>query len=125
MNKGRRRILRYALAALFIVAAMGATGALTASNTVPSATAGSGSGTISGYTASSVSYTINSSTPTSIDAVSFTLNAAATTAKIKLVAAGSTWYSCTNSSGNNWSCDTTSPQASLSAADQLTVAAVQ
>ena len=97
--------------------------AFTASNTVPATSAGNGSQAISGYVASSVNYNLNGTTPTNIDSVSFALDAAATTVKAKLTAAGS-WYSCTNSSGNNWSCATTSPQATVAAADNLTVLAV-
>lgn len=120
-----KRVWRFALCAAIVIAAAMGTNALTASNTVPSATAGSGSGTISGYTVSSVSYAMNSTTPTNLDTVTFTLSAAATSVKIKLVAAGSSWYSCTNTSGNNWSCTTTSPQATTAGSDQLSVAAVQ
>ncbi len=98
--------------------------AFTASNTVPASQAGSGSGAISGYTATAVSYTLNATTPTNIDAVSFTISPTTTAAvKIQLAAAG-TWYSCTNTAGSV-SCATTSPQATVVAATQLTVVAVQ
>lgn len=118
-SRGRVRQMFLVFGVLAILG--GGASAFTASNTVPSAAAGAGSGTISGYTVSSVTYTPNSSTPTNLDTVAFTLSAAASTVKIKLVSSGSTWYSCTNTSGNNWSCDTTSPQATVAAADQLTV----
>jgi hypothetical protein len=98
--------------------------AFTAANTVPGSQAGSGSGAISGYTATAVSYTLNATTPTNIDAVAFTISPTTTAAvKIQLAAAGS-WYSCTNTSGSV-SCATTSPQATVAAATQLTVVAVQ
>jgi hypothetical protein len=98
--------------------------AFTAANTVPGSQAGSGSGAISGYTATAVTYTLNATTPTNIDAVAFTISPTTTAAvKIQLAAAGS-WYSCTNTSGAV-SCTTTSPQATVAAATQLTVVAVQ
>jgi len=98
--------------------------AFTAANTVPASQAGSGSGAISGYTATAVTYTLNATTPTNIDAVAFTINPTTTAAvKIQLAAAGS-WYSCTNTAGSV-SCTTTSPQATVAAATQLTVVAVQ
>lgn len=95
--------------------------AFAASNTVPSSAAGDGAGGVSGFTVSSVQYNLNAANPANIDSVTFTLNAAAGTVKIKLVAAGSTYYSCTNTSGNNWSCTTTG--ATVSSADELRVIA--
>lgn len=115
--------MRLAVLALVSVAAGSATNGLIASNTVPTTVAGSGSGSISGYVVSSVSYTLNATTPTNVDAVVFTLSGAATTVKAKLTAAGSTFYPCTNV-GFVWTCVTTSPQATASAIDQLSVVAV-
>lgn len=117
----KRMILGLVAAATLITAS----NALTASNTVPSQTAGSGASTISGYTVSAVSYTPNATTPGNIDAVTFTLSAAATSVKTKLVDASSTYYSCTNTSGMNWSCTTTTPQATAASADNLSIIAVQ
>ncbi len=98
--------------------------AFTASNTVPASQAGSGNNTISGYTATNVAYTLNATTPTNIDSVAFTIAPTTTSAvKIQLAAAGS-WYSCVNASGSV-TCATTSPQATVVAATQLTVVAVQ
>ena len=107
--------------------ALSVSGAFTASNTVGATVAGSGAGTISGYTVSSIAYTLNTTTPSNVDAVSFTLSAAATTVRSKLVNAGSTYYSCTNGgSGNNWTCDTTvGTQATVAASDSLLVVATQ
>ena len=96
--------------------------AYTASNTVPATSAGSGATAITGYTVSGVAYSLNATTPTNIDAVTFTISpTAATTVKAQLVSAG-TYYSCTNTAGSV-SCATTSPQATVSAANQLTVLA--
>jgi hypothetical protein len=98
--------------------------AYAASNTVPSTTAGAGSGTISGYTVSSVAYGLNATTPTNLDQVTFTIApTTATTVKAQLASAG-TWYSCTNTAGSV-TCNTTSPQATVAAATQLTVVATQ
>jgi hypothetical protein len=118
-----RRSLRIALclAGALIIAV--AVYAFTASNTVPATAAGSGSAAISGYTVSSVDYTLNSGTPTNIDEVSFTLSpTAADTVQVQL-ASGGAFYECINTSGSV-SCDTTSPQATVAAATQLTVLAV-
>jgi hypothetical protein len=119
-----RRQKRFALAALLAGIVASGAYAFTASNTVPGSTAGSGSGAISGYTASSVAYNLNASNPQNIDSVTFTISPTTTsTVKIQLAAGGS-WYSCTNSSGSV-SCTTTSPQATAAAATQLTVVATQ
>jgi hypothetical protein len=96
--------------------------AFAASNTVPATRAGDGSGAISGYTISSVSYGLNSSSPQNIDSVTFTISpTTATTVKASLNG-GTTWYTCTNSSGSV-SCTTTSPQATVAAATTLQVVA--
>ena len=101
-----------------------ATFAFAASNTVPASYAGEGSSVTSGYTVSSVVYNLNAATPSNIDSVTFTLNASATTVKVRLVTTGS-YYACTNTSGNNWSCNTTSPQGTVAAADEFRVVATQ
>lgn len=108
---------------LVVVVVLGATAyAFAASNTVPTSRAGDGAGAISGYTVSAVAYTLDPVDPSLLDAVSFTLDAAATTVKIKLVAAGSTWYNCTNSAVNDWTCDTTG--ATVESMDELMVIAL-
>ena len=95
----RNRNVRYmAIFALVLVLA-GATYAFAAANTVPGSKAGDGNGTITGYTVSTIHYIVNGTNPATIDSVTFTLNTApvaGSTIKIKLVNAGSTWYSCTN-----------------------------
>jgi len=98
--------------------------AYAATNTVPGSNAGSGSGAISGYTITNVAYTPNATTPTNLDQVAFTISPTTTsTLKVQLAAAGS-WYSCTNTAGSV-TCNTTSPQATVAAATQLTVVATQ
>lgn len=96
--------------------------AFAASNTVPVSYAGEGASVTSGYTVTNVVYNLNGTTASNIDSVTFTLNAAASTVSIRLVTTSS-YYSCANPSGNNWSCDTTSPQATVAAADELRVVA--
>ena len=115
----RTRVVVVSMAALLLAIGVYA---YAASNTVPVSEAGAGSGAISGYTVSSVAYGLNSSTPTNIDSVTFTIApTAAGTVKVQLASAGS-WYTCSNTSGSV-SCTTTSPQATVAAATQLTVVA--
>ena len=117
----RSRLLIVLLACLVAVGV--AAYAFTASNTVPATAAGAGSATISGYTVSAVSYGLDASDFSEIDSVSFTLSpAAAGTVKVQLAPSGA-WYSCTNTAGSV-SCATTSPQATVAGATQLSVVAV-
>ncbi len=117
------RVLKiFIIAILAFVFATVAT-AFAASNTVPGTSAGEGAGVVSGYTVSSVHYVLNAANASNIDSVTFTLNATATTVKIKLVAASSTYYACTTTNGTDWQCPTTSPQATVAPADELRVIA--
>jgi hypothetical protein len=117
------RRFRYLAAVLAAVLVAAGAYAFTASNTVPNTSAGAGSGTITGYTVSNVAYTLNGTTPTNMDAVTFTLDKAASVVKTQVVSGG-TWYACTNTSGTNWSCDTTvGTQATVAPANQLSVVA--
>lgn len=122
MARRRNRKLRWVAAAALVAVAAFAASAFTASNTVPASSAGDGANTISGYTITNVQYTLNATNPKNMDAVTFTISpAAASTVKIQVVNGGS-WYSCTNTAGSV-SCATTAPQATVLAADQLTVVA--
>jgi hypothetical protein len=101
-----------------------AVGGFAASNTVPATGAGDGSGNITGFTISNVHYTLDAIDPTRIAQTTFTLAPAPSpigTIRIKLVAAGATWYSCT-AAGADVTCTTTG--ASALAADQLRVVVV-
>lgn len=72
---------------------------------------------------SAVHYNLNASDPRNIDSVTFTVDTAppaGATMKIKLTSAGTTFYSCTNST-TTLTCATTAPQATAAAADELTV----
>jgi hypothetical protein len=121
MLRTRRRRLVGVLVASGVLAT--AVFAFAASNTVPATKAGIGSGAISGYTVSNIVYTLAASDPSKIDKVDFVLNAAATTVKVKLVAASSTYTNCTVTGGTNVSCDF-SPDQDVLPADQLTVVAL-
>ena len=119
------RNLKIMLIVIVIVVLAASAYAFAAANTVPASKAGSGSGTVSGYTVSNVAYVLNTTTPTTLDAVTLTLDSAATSVQIKLVSAGSTWYTCAVVTGNNWTCDTTADHPTVSSVDQLTVVAAQ
>ena len=96
--------------------------AFAASNTVPASFAGEGASVTSGYTVSNVAYNLNATTPSNIDSVSFTLNAAAGNVKVRLITTGS-YVNCTNPSGFNWSCTTAG--VTVNAADEFRVVATQ
>lgn len=115
------RTFKVLLAVMTVMILAGAAYAFAAANTVPTTKAGDGSGAISGYTISNVVYNLNTTDPSTIDSVNFDLSAAAVTAKIKLVTAGSTWYDCTVVTGNSWTCDTTG--VTVVSIDQLRVIA--
>ena len=114
---------RRILGALVVAIAL-ATGvyAFTATNTVPASNAGSGSGTISGYTVSGIAYTLNATTPTDIDSMTFTLDAAATTVRAKIVSGSTTYTACSIAGGVNVTCNF-SPDIDITTADQLSVIA--
>lgn len=113
-----------AVAVLTAILAAGAY-AFTASNTVPSSNAGSGSGTVSGYTATNLSYTLTAADPTTIDTLTFDISPTTTsTVKVQTGTTGS-WKTCTNAAGAV-TCDYTAAPVSVGAVlDQLTVVAVQ
>src|SRR6266849_5858132 len=92
----RTRVVVVSVAALLLSIGVYA---YAAANTVPGTEAGSGSGAISGYTVSSVAYGLNATTPTNLDQVTFTIApTAAGTVKVQLAAGGS-WYTCSNAAG--------------------------
>jgi hypothetical protein len=119
----RRKRMRLVLPLVLIAAVLAfASYAFTASNTVPGSLAGSGSGAISGYTISGIQYTLDATTPTDLNQVSFTIApTSAAVVKIQLAGGGS-WYSCANAAGSV-TCNTTSPQATVAGATNLTVVA--
>jgi hypothetical protein len=96
--------------------------AFTASNTVESSAAGDGSATVSGYDVTDIAYTLNGTTYSNIDQVSFTIDPVdAGTTKAKL---DGNWYDCVNTAGAV-TCDTTSPQLTVTPLDSLEALVVQ
>jgi hypothetical protein len=117
---GKTRLLGALIVAVAL--AVGAY-AFTETNTVPASKAGSGAGTISGYTVSAIAYQLNATTPTNIDSVTFTLSAAAGTAKAKLVSGSTTYTACSIAVDNvSVTCDF-SPDVAVTSANQLDVIA--
>jgi Tfp pilus assembly protein PilV len=118
-SRRRRTVLIVVMAAALAFAAY----AFTASNTVPTSQAGDGYNTISGYTVTNVAYVL-AANPANIDRVTFTLSGTAGTVKAKVQNASTTYADCSNTGGNNWSCDFATDPTVLSA-DELRVIAVQ
>jgi hypothetical protein len=108
--------------AIIALSLSGFTYAFAAANTVPDTYAGDGQGTISGYVVSAIHYTLDATDPSKINTVDFTLDHAATLVKVKLVAAGTTYYGCTITGGTSVSC-TVGGAVTVLAADQLRVIA--
>jgi hypothetical protein len=126
IGRGRSGRLRVAGALVLGLLVATAVNALVASNTVPGTAAGSGAGAISGYNVTAVKYNLDASNPAEIDSVQFTLDASATTVRIKLESSG-TYYPAANctASGNNWTCTTVTPtQATVAGANELSVVSV-
>ena len=121
----RKLILIMALVAVVLTAT--SVYAFTAANTVPTSKAGVGSAVISGYTVSAVHYNLNSTDPAKIDSTTFTLDTApavGSTTRVRLDSTGTTWYNCTFV-GANVTCVTTTPAATVAAADQLEIVVAQ
>ena len=120
----RSLVLPRRLASLALLSIVGVTVfGFAAANIVPASQAGDGSGAITGYTASAIKYNLNVANPANVDSVQFTLDSAppaGSTMRVKLVSAGSTWYTCTNVT-TTLTCVTTSPPATVLASDQLRV----
>jgi hypothetical protein len=95
---------------LFVLLALLAGRAATASNAVPSGGAGAGLGTVSGYTVSDISYSVADDM---IDGVSFTLAPPTATVVKARLAPGEPWTACTIASGTA-SCPVATTLASMS-----------
>lgn len=105
---------------------------LGAASGLPTGThAGAETVSVSGYTVSNLSYTYDSSNPDDITKVEFELDHSAAVVHLRL-AAGGAWYSCTENAGLTssatpphtvWDCDTTSPQATVTSQDEISVVA--
>ncbi len=94
---------------------------------MPATTAGEGSAAVSGYTITNIAYSLNGTTPSNIDAVTFTATAdngsaatALSTIKVEFDS-GSGYYDCTRTGGvapaHNISCNTTTPQLTVANTD--------
>ena len=119
-----KRTFKVLLIVIVVFAFASVANTLAAANVVPATNAGDGVGAISGYTVSAVHYNLNASNPQNIDSVTFTTSVIVpngSTVKIKVVTAGTTWYSCTGQGSTSISCNTTSPQATVVATDNLRV----
>ncbi len=121
------------LAVVAAAAIGGGAYAFTASNTVPSTTAGAGSGAVSGYTVTNVHYTLDATTPSNVDSLTFTISPAVpstSSGKVVVQAAlssgGPNTYTCsTDTTGATVTCSTTSPQLTVGTLTTLTVVAAQ
>jgi len=122
------------IVAVVVAAAIGGGAyAFTASNTVPTTTAGSGVGTVSGYTVTNLHYNLNATSPANIDSLTFTISPvvpSTSTGKVVIQAAltvgGPTSYTCTtDTTGATVTCATTSPQLTAATLTGVTVVAAQ
>ena len=119
-----RRVVVAVLVTVALLVGAIAGKAATSSNAVPAGTIGQGSTATSPYTISGVGYTLDTNSPQLINQVAFTISPAnPRLLKVQVVSGGS-WYSCVNTSGSV-TCATTSPQANVSTANNLTVVASQ
>jgi hypothetical protein len=111
------------IAAIVVAAATFGAQAFTASNTVPTTDAGSGSAAINLYAVSAVTYT---TTGDKITNVKFKLDKAATDVKVQFETAG-TWYDCGAAAAVTFAVDCAAATISqdAAAADQLSVTASQ
>jgi hypothetical protein len=124
---------RFIVAAVASLAIAGGAYAFTASNTVPSSTAGAGSGTVSGFTVTNVHYGLDATTPANIDTLTFSVSPSIPstgTGKVIVQAAlssgGPNTYTCTtNVAGDTVTCATTSPQLTATTLSSVTVVAAQ
>ncbi|MGI9658910.1 MAG: hypothetical protein ACR2OD_08375 [Gaiellaceae bacterium] len=123
MRRSAKRPVKIGLLFVLVATAALTATAFTAANTVPATNAGDGNAAISGYTISNVNYTLNAANPQNLDAVVFDiLPVSASTIRVQVDTVAGTWYTCANAAGTV-TCATTAPQATVLAANQLTVVA--
>jgi hypothetical protein len=121
MFKSRNIRWLFVVLAVFVLAS--AVYAFAASNTVPTSKVGDGSGTITGYVISNISYSPKSDDISKLDKVTFTLDSAASTVKVKFSSSGS-WYTCTIAGNVNVTC-TMGGAVNVIDASSLEVVAIQ
>jgi hypothetical protein len=97
--------------------------AFTATNTVPASNAGAGSNTVSGYTISNIDYTLDAVDADDIDAVEFDLSPAPPASSDVVIELNAQAYTCTVAASTA-TCNTTAPQADVTATTSLRVVAV-
>ena len=127
MSKIRSRRRRRLAVIIAAAAALALTAyAFTAGNTFadPNNRAGDGSQNITGYEVSNIEYQLSSANPANIDSVSFDLDAAAGTVKVKVDASATDYTNCTGGPITGWTCNFLSDPAVVDA-DQFRVIAVQ
>lgn len=120
-------------AAVVALAISGGAYAFTASNTVPSGSAGSGSGTVSGFTVTNLHYALDATTPANIDSMTFTISPAVpntssgkVVVQAQLTTGGPDTFTCTtNTAGTVVTCPTTSPQLTAALLNNVVVVAAQ
>ena len=120
---------KWILVFLVIGVFSGVTYFFAAANIVPPTNAGEGAGIIDDYAVDNIKYVLDTIDPRYIAQVTLTLNAAATTVKVKVYPT-SAWYTCLLISGFNWGCATTTPSVTVlnvvnGGQGQLRVIAVQ
>ena len=117
-----KRALKIFLIGLVAFALATVTYAYAAQNTMPaSIKIGDNSGAISGFDVTNIAYTMDSASPANITAVTFDLDAPATTVRAGLNS--SALVACGNGgSGNHWTCGVS---GSVNAANTLYIAAAQ
>ncbi len=133
MRVNKKQKITIVIALLVALVVGGGVYAFTASNTVPTTTAGSGSGSVSGYTVSNLHYNLNATAPANIDSLTFTITPAVPSTgsgKVVISAAlssgGPNTYTCTtDTAGTTVTCPTTSPQLTAATLTSVTVVAAQ
>ncbi len=116
------RLFKFIIAWCFVAAVSGVTYALASGNTNPVSQAGDGAARISGWIVSDIQYRLGSDA-SKIESVSFSLDHPAGTVRVKLAAADSQYFACTDVGGNRWACDIV-PGLDVSRADELRVVAI-
>jgi len=133
MIKGIARV-KFVVAIVAAMAVAGGAYAFTASNTVPSSTAGAGSGAVSGFTVTNLHYSLNATTPLNIDSLTFTVSpvipntgSGKVIVQAILTTGGPNTYTCTtDATGATVTCPTTSPtQLTADKLSSVTVVAAQ
>lgn len=133
MSVNKKQKITIVIAVLAALVIGGGAYAFTASNTVPTTTAGTGSGAVSGYTVSNLHYNLNATAPANIDSLTFTISPSvpsASSGKVVISAAlnsgGPNTYTCTtDTAGTTVTCPTTSPQLTAATLTSVTVVAAQ